>query len=135
MISIYLASVYFPLTGLLWSKVSSYGTNPLTRDKETETASILLVTSPDLTIVLSSSWCGRGGGGTGTGVPQEAGWHPARTEAGSEGAQSAGHRLWHQPSCGGQPVTARPRVSPLEPWPSPPGTAHGLGPSPSAAAI
>lgn len=51
MISVYLASVGFHLTRLLWSKVSSYSANPLTRDKETENASILLVTSSDLTLI------------------------------------------------------------------------------------
>lgn len=64
MIGVYLASVDFPLTRLVWSKVSSYSANPLTRDKETETTSILLVTSSGLTIVPSSSWCGLGGRGS-----------------------------------------------------------------------
>lgn len=51
MISVYLASVGFHLTRPLWSKVSSYSANPLTRDKETENASILLVTSSDLPLI------------------------------------------------------------------------------------
>lgn len=54
MISVYLASVDFHLTRLLCSTVSSYGTNLLTGDKETETSPILLVTSLDLTKVSVS---------------------------------------------------------------------------------
>lgn len=64
MISVYLASVDFHLTRLRWSKVSSSSANPLTRDKETETASILLVTSSEVTIVLSSFCWGLGARGS-----------------------------------------------------------------------
>lgn len=89
MISIYLASVDFHLTRLLWSKVSSYSTNPLTRDKETETTSILLVTSSDLMIVLSSS-----GGGPGVGGPMGVGLAPSEERgSGGRGAERRAPRL------------------------------------------
>lgn len=111
MISVYLASVDFHLTRLLWSKVSSYSANPLTRDKETETTSILVVTSPDLMSVLSSS-----GRGSGVGGPMEWGWDPVSTGAWREGVQSAGYYIWPQPSGSvwlGVPCPAPPSPQPL----------------------
>lgn len=123
MISIYLASVDFHLTRLLCSKVSPYSANPLTRDKETETTSILLVNDPPKQLLV---WVGEWG-------PTRAGQAPSE-DRGSEGrGKSTGHLLWPQPSCGAgswQPSLAPPESPALVP-----GTVRGLGLSPRAAAI
>lgn len=110
MISIYLASVDFHLTRLLWRKVSPCSANPLTRDKETETTSILLVNDPP-----SSSCCG-----SGNGVPEELGKLPVRTVA-----PRAEHRA--APVAPAQLWCWLVAAQPSPPFPSP-GSRHGAWP-------
>lgn len=111
MISIYLASVDFHLTRLLWRKVSPYSANPLTRDKETETTSILLVKDPPEQLWV---WVRVGGS-------QELGRLPVRTvalRAEHRAAPVGPAQLWGAGSR--QP-------SPSPPFPNP-GPRHGAWP-------
>lgn len=118
MITIYLASVDFHLTRLLWRKVSTYSANLLIRDRETETTSILLINHPpEQLLVCVRKWGSHGAGQ----APSE--------DCGSEGRVQG-------TSCGPSPAVAR--GSPALALPSPalvPGTVLGLGLSPRAAAI